>query len=161
MTIEEVLEITNTVANVDGEDVYIIENHMCEELERLRNKVKERKGRGSWLFEQLGGYADFICSHSDFAIIFRPLKYGDGRKWLQCLVYKYQDEWRRVLIQYAKCFQCDWTGSIACPVNTDLYITMENWLEILRKMDELPFLNCPKCGGEISSKAIWIEESEE
>ena len=33
MTIDEILEITNMVANIDGEDVYILENGMFRGLD--------------------------------------------------------------------------------------------------------------------------------
>ena len=43
MTIDEILEITDAVANIDGEDVYILENGMLKELERLRNRIETEK----------------------------------------------------------------------------------------------------------------------
>lgn len=159
MTIDEILEITNIVANIDGEDVYILENGRFRELEKLRNRIKTEKE--NHLFAMLSKDIEFICSHSGFAIAFRPVKWGDAIKWIPCLVYKYKDEWRRVILQYANCLKCDWNGSIANPTEPDLYITLENRFDILKKMNQLPFCKCPKCGNEISSKAIWTENGKE
>ena len=160
MSIDEILEITNKVANIDGEDVYIIENGMLSELEKLRNRIEAEKE--SYVFESLGKDIEFICSHSGFSIAFRPIKWSpDAKRWLPCLLYKYKGEWRRVVIQYVHCLKCDWNGSIACPTEPELYETMENKFDILEKMWQLPFCKCPKCGNEISSQAIWIENDKE
>lgn len=153
MTISEILEITNTVANIDGEDVYILEKGMVRELETLKKKIKVE----NHLFAMLSKDIEFIYSHSDFAIVFRPIKWGDERKWIPCLAYKHKDEWRRVVLQYANCLKCDWNGTIANPTDPDLYITLDDRFDILRKMNRLSFYKCPKCGNDISSKAIWIE----
>ncbi len=156
MTIEEVLEITNRVEIIDGEDLYILEKEMHEGLERLRQRINLEKE--SYVFAMLNNDVEFICNHVDFAIAFRPVKWGKDRKWIPCLIYKYQGEWRRVLHQYANCLKCDWTGNVVNPTDPDLYITMGNRFEILNKMAQLPFLKCPKCGSEISTRAIWIED---
>ncbi len=153
MTIEEVLEITNRVEIIDGEDVYILEKEMHEGLEKLRRRINLEKEE--YIFAMLNYDVEFICNHSDFAIAFRPLKRG---KWLPCLIYKYQGEWRRVALQYVNCIKCDWIGNAASPNDPDLYITMENRFEILNKMAQLPFLKCPKCGSGISTRAIWVED---
>lgn len=60
--------------------------------------------------------------------------------------------------QYANCLRCDWTGNVVNPTDPDLYITVENAFQILNKMAKLPFLKCPKCGSELSTKAIWVED---
>lgn len=38
MSIEEVLEITNWIENVDGDDVYVLGREMKEGIEKLRKK---------------------------------------------------------------------------------------------------------------------------
>ena len=78
MTIYEILEITNMVANIDGEDVYILENGMFRGLEKLRNRIKSEKE--NHLFALLSNDIEFICSHSGFAIAFRPVKWGNAIK---------------------------------------------------------------------------------
>lgn len=127
-------------------------------LEKLKQKIKLKKE--DYLFSKLNNDMEFICNHSGFAIAFRPVKWKTTKKWMPCLIYKYEGEWRRVVCQYANCLKCDWTGSIANPTDPDLYITMENEFDILKKMDQLSFYKCQKCGSAISSKAIWIEDSE-
>lgn len=156
MTIEEILELTNRIENIDGEDVYVLEKEMYKGLEKLRQRINSEKE--SNVFAMLNNDVKFICNHSDFAIAFRPVKWGKEKKWIPCLIYKYQGEWRRVLHQYANCLKCDWIGNVVNPTDPDLYITMENRFEILNKMAQLPFLKCPKCGSEISTKAIWLED---
>ena len=78
MTIDEILEITDAVANIDGEDVYILENGMFKELERLRDRIETEKK--NHLFAMLSKDVEFICSHPDFAIVFRPVKWGKCKK---------------------------------------------------------------------------------
>lgn len=159
MTIEQILEITNRVENIDGDDVYILEKEMCEGLEKLKKQIKLEKK--DYLFAMLNNDVEFISNHSDFAIAFRPVKWINSRKWIPCLIYKYQGAWRRVILQYANCLRCDWRGNIANPTDPDLYITLENRFDILKKMNQLSFCKCPKCGSEISSKAIWLEDCEQ
>lgn len=158
MTIEEVLEITNCVENIDGEDVYVLEKEMHEGLEKLRQRINMEKE--SYVFAMLNNDVEFICNHLDFAIAFRPVKWINSRKWIPCLIYKYGNEWRRIVLQYANCLKCDWAGKVANPTDPDLYITMETMFDILEKLNQLPFCKCPKCGGTISAKAIWLEDYE-
>ena len=122
MTIEEIMEITNRVEIIDGDDVYILEKGMYEGLEKLKKRIELEKERT--LLMLLNNHIEFICNHSDFAIAFVPVKWGDSKRWLPCLIYKYKGEWRRVTIQYVHCLKCDWTGIAANPTHADLYITM-------------------------------------
>lgn len=156
MTIEEILEITNQIENIDGEDVYVLRKEMYKEIEKLKRRIDSEKE--SHLFAMLNKDVDFICSHLGFAIAFRPVKSGNNRKWIPCLIYNYAGKWRRVILQYANCLKCDWTGNIANPTDPDLYITMKNEFQILKEMAKLPFLKCPKCGSELSARAIWLED---
>lgn len=156
MIIEEVLEITNRIENVDGEDVYVLGKEMHKEVERLKQRIASEKE--SHLYAMLNKDVEFICNHLGFAIAFRPVKWGDDRKWIPCLIYNYAGEWRRVILQYANCLKCNWTGNVANPTDPDLYITMKNEFQILKEMTKLPFLKCPKCGSELSTKAIWLED---
>lgn len=156
MTIEEILEITNHIENIDGEDVYIVEKGMYKELEKLKQRINLESA--DYVFQRLKKDVEFVCNHSDFAIAFRPVKWVDDRKWIPCLIYNYAGEWRRVILQYANCLKCNWTGNVANPTDPDLYFTMKNKFQILKEMNKLPFLKCPKCGSEISTKAIWLED---
>ncbi len=158
MSIEEVLEITNWIENVDGDDVYVLGRDMKEGIENLRKKTILEKD--NCMFSMLSKDLEFICSHVGFSIAFRPVGKNDNKQWIPCMLYKYEGEWRRVLFQYAHCLKCDWCGNIANPTDPDLYITMNNRFEILKKMNQLSFCQCPKCGGQLSSKAIWIEQVE-
>ena len=76
-----------------------------------------------------------------------------------CINIKMDGE--RVILQYANCLKCDWNGIIANPTEPDLFLTLENRFDILKRMNQLPFCKCPKCGNEISSKAIWVEKCKE
>lgn len=156
MTIEEVSEISNQVENIDGDDVYILDKGMKEGLNRLKQKIYLEKEK--YLSSILNNDVEFVCNHSDFAIAFRPVRWMKSKKWIPCLIYKHNDVWRRVVLQYANCLKCSWSGTVANPTNPDLYITMENRFDILNNMNQLSFCKCPKCGSEISSKAIWIED---
>lgn len=156
MTIQEISEITNQIENIDGEDVYVLRKEMHKEIEKLKRRISLEKE--SHLFAMLNKDIEFICSHLGFAIAFRPVKLGNDRQWIPCLIYNYEGEWRRVILQYANCLKCDWTGNIANPTDIDLYITMENEYQILKEMAKLPFLKCPKCGGKLSARAIWMED---
>lgn len=156
MTIEEVLEITNRIENIDGDDVYVLDREMHKGISKLRRRGKREKE--NYMFTMLNKDIEFICNHAGFAIAFRPVKWKMAKKWIPCLIYKYEGVWRRVVLQHANCLKCDWNGSIANPTDPDLYITSENRFDILKKMNQLSFCMCPKCGSEISSKAIWIGE---
>lgn len=156
MTIEEILEITNRIENVDGEDVYVLGKEMHEEVEKLKQRIASEKE--NHLFAMLNKDVEFIGNHLGFAIAFRPVKWVGDRKWIPCLIYDYEGEWRRVVLQYAKCLKCEWTGIVANPTNPDLYLTMKNEFQILKEMAKLPFLKCPKCRSELSTKAIWLED---
>ncbi|MCR5837088.1 MAG: hypothetical protein K6G88_11325 [Lachnospiraceae bacterium] len=158
MILNEVLEITQKSINIDGEEVYILENHMKKGVDELKNIIFLH--RDEYMFSMLEKHLDFILSHKDFAIIFRPIKRKYITEWLPCIVYLYQKEWLRVSIQYANCLKCNWHGTIANPTDTDLYATMDNRFDIIKKMYELPFLKCPLCGNMLSGKAIWIDITE-
>lgn len=155
MTIDEILEITKQSINVDGDDVYILKKEMHEGIEKIKKQlsIKEK----NCLITKISKDVEFICCHLDFAMVFRPVQWGKSKRWIPCLVYKYKGEWRRVVLQYASCLKCDWNGSIANPTDPDLYITMKNRFDILKKVNNLPFLKCPKCGNNITSKAIWVD----
>ena len=158
MTLEEVLEITNQVENIDGDDVYILNRGMYKGIDKLRQRVEKEKE--DCMFSMLNEDVEFMCNNFGFALAFRPVKWKNSKKWIPCLIYRYKDEWRRVVIQYANCLKCDWNGSIANPTDPDLYITLENRFDIMKKMNQLSFCKCPKCGSEISGKAIWTEGSD-
>lgn len=160
MKLNEVLKISSRSTFIDGEEVYILENNMKKEVNELKSLICLRRDE-SCVFFRLDKDLDFILSHKDFAIAFRPIKRKiRGEKiieWLPCLVYLYQKEWRRVYLQYANCLKCNWHGIAANPTDNELYFTMDNYYEILNKMYKLPFLKCPLCGNELSTKAIWVE----
>ena len=156
MTLNEVLEITRKNTDIDGEEVYILEKNMKKEVDELKYIILLQKD--DYVFSMLEKHLDFILSHKDFAIAFRPIKRKDMKEWLPCIVYLYQKEWRRVTLQYANCLKCNWQGNIANPTDTDLYAAMENRFDIIKKMYKLPFLKCPLCGNELSCKAIWIDK---
>ena len=156
MSTEEVLEITNRMEKIDGEDVYILTRGMEESIEKLRVKTKIEKEDA--MFSMLDRDLEFIDNHAGFAIAFRPVKWKNVKKWIPCMLYKYGGEWRRVVLQYADCSACGWHGNRASPTEPDLYITLENRFEILKRMGQLSFRSCPVCGSRISTKAIWIEE---
>ena len=109
------------------------------------------------MYSMLKNDTEFIASHIDFAIAFRPVKWKEDIKWIPCLIHRYKGGWKRVIIQNAYCAECDWKGIAANPTDPDLYVTMENQFAILREMNHLSFCKCPKCGNQISTKAIWIE----
>ena len=158
MTIDEIIEITKRVEKIDGEDVYIVDKNMKEAIKKL-NKIIELK-KNSYMLSMLGKDIEFIYTHSDFAIAFRPVGCETTTTWIPCLIYRYKGEWKRVVLQYANCLKCGWTGYTANPTDPDLYITLKNRFDILRNLNKLPFCKCPKCGNEISSKAIWVEKDE-
>ena len=158
MTINEITDITNRIEDVDGNDVYIVDKSMKEALKKLV-QLDELK-TNNFVLSKLKKDIEFIQSHTDFAIAFRPVKWKTTSKWIPCLIYRYEGEWKRVVLQYANCLMCEWAGCIANPTDPDLFITLKNRFEILRNLDKLPFCKCPKCGSEISSKAIWVEKEE-
>lgn len=158
MTLEEVLEITNQIENIDVDDVYILHREMYNGLDKLKQRIKKEKE--DHMFLMLSKDIEFMYNNYGFSLAFRPVKWKNSKKWIPCLIYRYKDEWRRVEIQYANCLKCDWNGSIANPTDPDLYITMENRFDIMKKMNQLSFCKCPECGSEISSKAIWTEGSD-
>lgn len=158
MSLDEVLEITTRIENIDGEDVFVLDRTMYLGIQRIKEKVDEHKN--DLVLDMLKKNALFISNVSGFAIGFRFIR-GKKNKWLPCLLYKYEGIWRRVNIRHADCLECDWTGLIATPMDPELYEMMENWYDILQNMKKLHFLNCPRCGGKISGRAIWIEECRE
>ena len=100
-----------------------------------------------------------INNYDNFAIAFEAWRGMEDKYFLNYL-YMYEGYWRRVAFHYSKCKTCDWQGTIANPMLPDLYITVRNRYEILRENIKMPFLNCPKCGGKITSTAIWIQPEE-
>lgn len=156
MRLEELLTITQKKVDSCGERVYIVERDMQTEVEALRHFILLHPD--STVMSLLEKHLDFILKHEDFAIIFRPIKWRGAINWLPCMVYLYQNTWARVGgIQYVKCLKCNWKGRAASPIGSDLYEGMDNEFELLGKAFKLPFLKCPICGSELSTKAIWIE----
>lgn len=61
-------------------------------------------------------------------------------------------------MEHAYCLQCDWRGDVANPTLPSLYEwTPYRWQIVDRLKKELSFCKCPKSGGEISRKAVWIQ----
>ena len=98
---ENILKITNIKQYVDGEIVYIINCEMEESLSKLEKLAN--MNRDSYMFSKLLNDILFIRKHNNFSIAFRPVKWINSVKWIPCLLYMYQNEWRRVIIQYANC----------------------------------------------------------
>lgn len=157
MSVDEIENITRRIEVIDGDAVYILDKSMKDGLNILEKRANKEKDDS--VYSMLKKDMRFICTHDNFAIAFRPT-HSPTVRWIPCLIYKYKGEWRRVVIQYVNCLACDWTGTIANPTDPDLYITLENEFEILRKMGQLCFCKCPRCGSKISSRGIWIEGEE-
>ena len=153
MIINEITEITDKTEEIDGEKVYILEKHMKTGVERLKELARMNKDDD--VLAMLNRDSKFICEKQNFAIAFRDIK---ALPWLPCMIYKYEWLWRRVQLEYANCLKCDWKGRIANPTEPSLYGGLKNEFELMRQAARLPSLKCPKCGGEISRKAIWIED---
>jgi len=158
MILNDITNITNQIENIDGEEVYVLDKSMRLGIDRLKEKVAVAKD--DHFFSMLKKDIEFICEKENFAIAFRPVNFRIT-KWLPCLIYKYQGNWRRVQLEYANCLKCNWRGNIANPTNPELFFTLKNEFELMHNMSKLPFCKCPKCGGEISRKAIWTEDGEE
>ncbi len=159
MDIEKVKKITNRVECIDGEQVYIIDHNMNKELDKLKELSKKNKDSSE--YTMLSADADFVKSHSDFGIAFRPIRSnGNIICMIPCVICKFQGEWRRVQMQYVHCLDCSWKGEAANPTSPELYCLMKDEFEVLRRMWKLPFCICPKCGGKLSTQAIWIEGKE-
>lgn len=154
MIINEITEITNRVENIDGEEVYVLDKNMRLGIDKLKEWAEMDKD--DHVLSMLKKDIEFICEKQNFAIAFRPVKLRIT-KWLPCLIYKYEGKWRRVQLEYANCLKCDWKGCIANPTNPDLYFALENEFEVMNNINKLLFCKCPKCGNEISRKAIWTE----
>lgn len=156
MIIKEMPQITNQMECIDGEELYVLDKRMSEGMNLLRLRADEID---NCLWDMLTKDIEFLCNHENFAIAFRPIKHRTD-DWLPCLIFKHDGEWRRVALEYVNCLKCEWTGIAANPTARDPYALMNNRFEILRKMFQLPFLKCPKCGSELSTKAIWLGERE-
>lgn len=156
MIISEITKITNRVENIDGEEVYILDRSMKAGMEKLKEWADVEKN--SYMLSKLIKDIDFICNNFNFAIALRKIFINEQLDWIPCMVYKYQGQWRRVQLEYANCLKCEWNGKIANPTNPDLYFNLKNEFEVLHCINQLPFCKCPKCGGEVSRKAIWIEK---
>lgn len=154
-------KITNRIENIDGENLYIIDSTMNKALNKLL-KISNAN-RNSAVFDLLRNHIKFIYDHPNFGLAFRPFLFRNTTKWVPCTIYKLEGIWKRVQLQNVHCLNCNWTGEAANPTSPELYELMTNRFEILEKMWELPFCVCPKCGGKLSTQAIWIEgkESEE
>ena len=60
MTLEEVLEITNQIENIDGDDVYILHREVYKELDKLKQRIKKEKE--DHLFSMLSKDIEFIAN---------------------------------------------------------------------------------------------------
>ena len=58
MTLEEVLEITNQIENIDGDDVYILHREIYKEVDKLKQRIKEEKE--DHMFSMLSKDMEFI-----------------------------------------------------------------------------------------------------
>ena len=155
MIINEITEITDKIEEIDGEKVYILEKHMKTGVERLKEWTETDNDDG--VLTMLNKHLEFICEKQNFAMAFRHINLRLTR-WLPCMIYQYEGQWRRVQLEYANCLKCDWKGRIANPTNPGLYCALKNEFELMRKANKLPSCKCPKCGGELSRKAIWVED---
>ena len=153
---EDLENISKRVEIVDGQEVFFIDPNMKDEISRLREYISPYK---EYVFSSIGHYINFMLEHEGFAVIIRPMSFGQNEKWIPHLVFFYQNEWRKVCLQNVYCKECGWKGVIACPISTDFFLGMKDEHERLQEAFELPFLGCPECGGKISSYAIWIDTS--
>lgn len=60
MTLEEVLEITNQIENIDGDDVYILYREIYKELDKLKQRIKKEKE--DHMFSMLSKDIEFIAN---------------------------------------------------------------------------------------------------
>ncbi|MCI9463156.1 MAG: hypothetical protein HFI48_04605 [Lachnospiraceae bacterium] len=58
MTLEEVLEITNQIENIDGDDVYILHREIYKEVDKLKQRIKKEKE--DHMFSMLSKDMEFI-----------------------------------------------------------------------------------------------------
>ena len=86
MTIEEVLEITNRIENIDGDNVYVLDREMHKGIWKLRRRGEREKE--NYMFSMLNKDIEFMCNHAGFAIAFRHVKSKMAKKRIPCLIYK-------------------------------------------------------------------------
>ncbi len=67
MTLEEVLEITNQIENIDGDDVYILHREMYKELDKLKQRIKKEKE--DHMFSMLSKDIEFMYNNYGFSIV--------------------------------------------------------------------------------------------
>lgn len=153
--IEDVYNITKRVEYVDGQRAFFIDKNMKKEIRNAKDYINSNYDRG--IIQNLSYDINFMLEHEGFAEIFRPMHFVEKEMWIPCLVFYYQNEWRKVVIQNIYCKDCGWKGRIACPVETELFLGMKDRQERLEMAFGLHFLGCPECGGKLSNYAIWIE----
>lgn len=153
MEIEKIVKCTKVL---DGEKFYFLDQKIYDKINCLQelDEVVNKE----IIIDYLEKHILFLKQNKEFFIaLYRPnLQAGI---WFTCIVYFYENAWRRVHIEFTECEFCDWKGKIANPDICNLYISLPRpyCYEVMRNAASLTSVNCPKCKKKLKRHAIWTE----
>lgn len=142
-------------ARIDGQAVVI---PSADELESLR---ADADYRGMPVYtpgtrKLITTLIDFVLAHRDvFALGLHRVPHPADR-WMPVALLRWNDDWRRVHIEYPTCATCGWRGPIANPTEPSLYFGVSDEPDVLQRAAALPRLACPRCHAELGRHALWV-----
>jgi hypothetical protein len=131
----------------DGEVIYVLDELSVNILAK-DSSIEETGILKPWL----QWHADFVSHrYKIFRLAWRFV--ARGRK-LWFVLLRHRNQWVRVHIECPRCKVCKTHLTTANPDVHGLYTGVHVFEN---SSNEIPNVGCPKCGGEIERRAIWVE----
>ena len=141
-----------------GEKFHVITKEIWEDVKTT--KILNGIGfGGESIINIMKGMIEFSEQYEGFYVAVTKITMGKVKcYWMPILFFQTNSSLVRVRIERTKCGTCGWHGEIANPMLSDLYISVPNYFEEMRKKEQIEKINCPKCNSKLERYAIWVNQ---
>lgn len=149
-------EISHNKIIVDGQEIYPVDDNMLNMLKE-NPEIDGIKIGSKDMIAIIEKKFEFTKKNTRFIFGLCLIKTNNRSFWLGEMFYKCLNKWYRVHIENSICKKCETIWTIANPYEYSLFNYVKDKEYILNEILQLEKLKCPKCMGELSRFAIWIE----
>lgn len=80
-----------------------------------------------------------------------------AKSWTVINLLATQHGWQRVHVERVRCDACGVTQMIANPTVADLYLSVKDWANVMKRATADGAVCCVRCGEKLPRFAIWAE----
>lgn len=145
------------VFNNCGQEFFVINNDKWNLLKK-EGEYDGIKFGSDTLMDTITNMVNFAENHDGFCCAISKASIGKIKYFWNAILFYYSNiGWTRVRIESTGCTKCEWQGYVANPQLTDLYDTVVDKFNEIKKVSGIQEVFCPICNSRLKRYAIWVD----